>query len=81
MIRIKYKKDKLGVKAGPFLISATLLINIEINNEGELVMRNGDTVVYCEVCSNMRNAKYRARKRLEELGYPVLTEMRNRRKK
>lgn len=79
MIRIQYTKTKHNSTAGPFVISATLILTIEISNIGELILKNGDgSIVFVEICSNVRNAKYRARKKLEELGYPILTEMRNR---
>lgn len=76
MIRIRYTKTKHGLKSNQFIILATLIPHIEITNESELFVKNNETVLYYEKCSNVRNAKYRARKYIESLGYPLLTEMR-----
>lgn len=79
MLRIRYTKTKRGVKSNQFIISKELLPHIEITNDGELFIKNAETTIYFEECSNVRNAKYRARKYIERLGYPLLTEIRKKR--
>lgn len=76
MIRIRYTKTKHGIKSDPFLISAKLIPHIEITNDAELYIKNAEITVYYEQCTNVRNAKYRARKYIEKLGVVLFTEIR-----
>lgn len=80
MLRIRYIKMKKGIKSNPFLINEKLIPHIEINNDSELFIKNAEVTLYYEQCKNIRTAKYRARKFIEKLGYPILTVMRKRRK-
>jgi hypothetical protein len=80
MLRIRYNKTKFGYVTDKFLISDVFKPIIEINNDAELFIKNAGITVYYEQCTNVRNAKYRARKKIEEFGYVVLTEMRKKRK-
>lgn len=76
MLRIRYTKTKHGYKSNVFPISANLLPYIEINHDAEVFIKSNDSVIYYEQCTNIRNAKYRARKFIERLGFPLLTEKR-----
>lgn len=79
VLRIKYTKTKHGITSNKFIISALLIPHIEITNDAELFIKNAEVTLYFEQCTNVRNAKYRARKYIENLGYPLLTEMRKKR--
>jgi hypothetical protein len=76
MLRIKYTKSRGSIKSQLFPISDKLMPYIYINNRFEVFIKNADITIYYELCTSLRNAKYCARKFIEKLGYPLLTEMR-----
>lgn len=78
MLRIRYKKQKGYLVSQLFPITDKLIPQIFISNSGELCIKSADKVIYIELCTNVRNAKYRARKKIEEYGYELATEIRNR---
>jgi hypothetical protein len=71
MTRIRYQRNGNVLTSKNFVINSTLCVSVQINcNTHELLIKcdDGSGVILLELCPSVTAAKYRARKKLIDLG-------------